>query len=348
MSKEKMLSKFPIEIIKSIIIYLRPNELLLSIAQLSKQFKQIAMDPMVMTVSFFSYLKIPFDYGGCEFAALRLNDRLNIMKRVLWKKSESEKISMVAYYTDGGVDGYTSTYFMQNLYVEKPSKLYSSKREDNINIKSIISKKIESKIDLQNIKQYLVPKEDNALYLYPEFTYIYPIESLICTYEPEFYKQFAVLKFYDINRNLTSYTCFLQSFALFVSMSEIDVNHPLVRLFDGIRTIDELDKLGFEYTMLQDTDDTKVVEFNSSSSSKLKESLNKNVPGAKLNGVYPVLWGDICFKTPNYLNLTRPIGYRYTLLKLIDSKKTQSDGNIDSYTMSVSGNLINLKHAYEE
>eukprot|EP00826_Nyctotherus_ovalis_P052667 TRINITY_DN6726_c0_g1_i12.p1 TRINITY_DN6726_c0_g1~~TRINITY_DN6726_c0_g1_i12.p1 ORF type:complete len:157 (+),score=38.10 TRINITY_DN6726_c0_g1_i12:171-641(+) len=156
------------------------------------------------------------------------------------------------------------------------------------------------------------------------------------------------MKFHDIRRNLKNYTCLLQSFVILVSIKPIYVNHPLVQLFDGVRSLEQVNKLGFDYTMLQDTEDTKVVEFNLQSPKKVELVLDKNVPGAKLNGVYPLIWGDVSKNTPNYLSLEQPIGFKYTLMKLIDSHKTQMHGNIDCYTMGTFGNLIKLMHKYEE
>ena len=111
-------------------------------------------------------------------------------------------------------------------------------------------------------------------------------------YDPQNSKQFGIIKYHDINRTLINYTCFLQSFAVFLSMEEIDVNHPLVRLFDGIKKLDQLQKLGFETFTLQNSEDTNVVEFKLNSIHEVERTLQKNIPGARLDGVYPLIWGD--------------------------------------------------------
>lgn len=340
--------KIPSELLKLILSYLKPSELFYPIMQLNKKFKKTANDPLLMATAFFNFLKVHFDYGGVEFSSLHHEDRTTIMKNVLWKKATAEKLPMLAYYTDGGTDGNTPTYFIQNIYVERPTQLYCSIRADNVNVKSMVSESIIKAIDLQDIKKYKPNKKKALECAYPDHTYSYPIKTLIASQEPQLNKQFAVMKFYDIKRNLRNYTCFLQSFVIFVSIKPIYVNHPLVKLFDGVRNLELVNKLGFEYSILQDTADTKVIEFNLQSLKKVEQVLDKNVPGAKLNAVYPLIWGDVSRNTPNYLNLERPIGFKYILMKLIDSHKTQANGNIDCYTMGISGNLIKLMHTYEE
>jgi len=347
-STESYIAKLFNALLKLILSYLKPGELFYPIMQVNKKLYKAANDPMIMTTTFFHFLKVHFDYGGIEFSLLRHEDRIITMKNVLWKKAVAEKLPILAYYTDGGTDGNTSTYFIQNIYIEKPTQLYCSIRPDNVNIKSMISESIMKAIDLQDIKKYKPSKKKAAECAFPEHTYSFPIKALIGTHEPHLNKQFAVMKFHDIKRNLRNYTCFLQSFVIFVSMKPIYVNHPLVKLFDSIKNLEQVNKLGFEYSILQEAKDTKVIEFNLRSLKKVEQTLDKNVPGAKLNGVYPLIWGDVSKTVPNYLNLEQPIGFKYILMKLIDSHKTQVNGNIDCYTIGISGNLIKLMHTYEE
>eukprot|EP01022_Parablepharisma_sp_SALTPOND_P026627 TRINITY_DN64503_c2_g1_i1.p4 TRINITY_DN64503_c2_g1~~TRINITY_DN64503_c2_g1_i1.p4 ORF type:complete len:350 (+),score=33.59 TRINITY_DN64503_c2_g1_i1:2958-4007(+) len=349
MSKEKVkLLELPGELVKAALMFLAPKELLYPLMQVNRRFKELASDPMVMTVSFFSSLKVPLTYGGREFAALRAEERGLIIKDVLWASGINERLPMMAYYTDGGVDGKDSKFFISNIYADNPSCLYCSVRGENVHVKATFSEIIPSHIELSDISKYAVPESKTALYSYPEHTYSYPIKSLISKHEPQHHKQFAVVKYHDLNRNLTNYTCFLQSFAVFISMEEIDPNHPLVRLFDGVKKLEQVEALGFEHMSLQSSEDTKVVEFSLQSLKNIEEVLQKNVPGAKLNGVYPLIWGDISKNTTNYLNVIQRVGFRFMLLKLIDSHKSQADGNIDCYTISLSGNLIKLRHTHEE
>lgn len=349
MNKDKVgLLDIPIELLQSIFTYLEPKLLFYPLMEVNQAFNDLANDPMVMTTCFFNFIKVPLKYGGGDFCLLAKKERFSIIKDALWTNGVNEKISTIAYFTDGGVYGEDFTYFISNIYSDESSELYSSKRGENVNIKAVLSDSLFSHIDLTDLKRYKISKEEYHLYKYPNDTFCYPIKSLISQYEPQHSKQFGILKYHDLNRNLTSYNALLQSFAVFLSMEEIDVNHPLVRLFDGIKEIDQLEKLGFEYTLLQTTDDTHVVEFTLSSSNKLQQTLEKNAPGAKLNGVYPLLWGDISKNTVNYLNVFQRIGFRYMLLKLIDSTKTGDGTNIDCHSISLSGYTIKLGHTCEE
>ncbi len=349
MSKEKpTLLLLPPDILKAALMFLAPKELVFPMMLVNRKLKDLASDPMVMTVSFFASLKVPLRYGGTEFAALRPEEKSAIMKDVIWSSGINERLPMFAYYTDGGVDGKDSKYFISNIYADNPTELYCSVRGENVHVKATFSDTVSSRLDLSDIAKYKIPESKAALYAYPEHTYSYPIKSLIGRYEPQHSKQFGVMKYHDLNRNLTNYTCFLQSFAVFISMEEIDPSHPVVRLFDGVKKMEQVDSLGFEYMSLQNSEDTKVVEFTLSSTRKMEEVLERHVPGAKLNGVYPFIWGDISKNTTNYLNVIQRVGFRFILLKLIDSHKSQPGGNIDCYTISISGTLIKLRHTHEE
>jgi len=349
MSKEK--PKFldlPDNLWKQALSFLDPRALLYPAMQVSKRFKKLASDPWVVAASFFGLLKVPLSYAGSEFAALKIEEKCAIMKDVLWGSGINERLPFFAYYTDGGYDGKDSKYFVSNIYAENPTDLYCSVRGENVHVKATFSEHINSHIDLSDITKYKVPEKQRHSYTYPDHTFSYPIKKLISEHDPQHSKQFAVIKYHDLNRNFTNYTCFLQSFAVFISMEEIDPNHPLVRLFDGVKKMEQIDALGFEYNFLQNSEDTKVIEFTLSSLRKVEENLRKKVPGAKLNGVLPLVWGDISKNTMNYLNIAQRIGFRFILLKLIDSHKADPSGNIDCYTISLSGNLIKLRHTHEE
>jgi len=350
MSKESKIKlfDFPNHLVKSILGYLTVKELLYPIMETSKKLNEFANDPDVITRVFFNQLKVPLPYGGAEFAALKPEDKNTIMKDILWPSGINEKLTAVAYYTDGGMYGTDSKFFMNNIYGENPTNLYSTKRGENVHVKAVISDCLSQHIDISDISKFKIPESKAHLYAYPNDTYSYPIKSLIGNYDPQNCKQFAVLKYHDLNRNLTGYTAFLQSFILFISMEEIDPNHPLVQLFDGVKKMEQVEKLGFEFMSLQTQDETKVVEFNLSSIQKVEEVLQKNVIGAKLNGVYPFLWGQLASTVTNYLNIIQRIGFRFILLKLIDSNKPDPSSNIDCYTISMSGSLVKLRHTHEE
>jgi hypothetical protein len=288
-------------------------------------------------------------YGGKEFSDLKPEERINIMKEVLWPSGINEKIPITAFFTDGGIqENEGEKYFYSNIYTDNPANLYCSKRGENVHVKAICSEGVSQHVDTSDVKKYQVKEKTAIKCMFPKETYSYPLKKLLATHDPQNSKHFAVMKYHDLNRNLSGYDSFLQSFAVFISMEDICPNHPIVQLFNGIKKIDQVAQLGFDYSSLQDTEDTKVVEFTLSNIKKVEETLQKHFPGAKLNGVYPFIWGDISQANTNYLNIAQRIGFRYVLFKLIDSNKKGGDNNIDCYTVSISGTYVKLKFSPEE
>jgi len=349
MSEQKIkLLDLPLDVLKAIFMFIEPERLFYPLMEVNKIFKEVANDPMVMTISFFSSVKVPLRNGGLEFSSLTFSERTAILKEIFWSCGANDKIPAIAYYTDGGTYEESSEYFISKLYSEESTQLYSTVRGQNVHVRVIISNELSSHIDFTDPKKYKLPKKYFDSYTYPEHTYILPIKSLLAQYDPQNSKQFSILKYHDFYRNSVNYTCLLQSFVLFVSMEEIYENHPLVQLFDNIRTKEQMENLGFENMSLQSTDDTHVVEFKLHPLSSVERVLQKHVPGVKLNGVYPLMWGSISKLTANYLNMTQRIGFRFLLLKLIDAHKTEEPSNIDCHTIALSGNIVRLKNTFEE
>ncbi len=347
MPKIKLLD-LPRSLLRQMLLYLNAKELHYPLMEANRLFHELANDPEVVTAVFFGQLRVPLRYGGAEFAALRPEERSGMIKDIVWQSGINEKLNAVAYFTDGGISSDDSKFFISNIYTDNPSYLHSTKRGENVHIKAVCSEGIAQGIDNSDIAKYKVPEKKAKLYAHPADTYVCPVKSLLSKHDPQNSHQFAVMKYHDLNRNLSGYTCFLQSFAVFISMEEIDVEHPLVQLFNGVKKIEQVEQLGLDFMSLQSTEDTKVVEFSLASPRKLEETLQKHVPGAKLDGVYPFIWGDISAGTTNYLNVVQRIGFRYMLLKLIDSHKTQGDANIDCYSVALSGNHIKLRFSNEE
>lgn len=346
--KVKLL-ELPKSIIHSILGYLSAKELIFPFLQVSKKFTEFALDPSILTNAFFNQIKVPFCYGGKEFESLKIEEKVSVIKDILWSGGTNEKLPITAYFTDGGgQENDMGKYFISNIYTDNPANLYCSRRGENVSIKAICSEGVSQHIDFSDPKKYLIPESKASCYRYSKDTYYYPVQKAIAANDPQNRKHFGVIKYHDLNRNLSGYTCFLKNFVVFISMEEIDTSHPIVQLFDGVKKLEQVQQLGFDYMSLQDTEDTKVVEFTLSSTKKVEDILQKNIPGAKLNGVYPFIWGDISGNTTNYLNIVQRIGFRYILFKLIDSTKTQSGDNIDCYTVSISGSYVKLKFSHEE
>jgi hypothetical protein len=168
------------------------------------------------------------------------------------------------------------------------------------------------------------------------------------THDLSFLTTFGVMKYFDLNRALTTYSCFLKSWALFVSMDEIDQNCDIVQLFNDVDDITKAKSLGFETFTLVVGTTASVLEFNLSSLSQVEKVLQTHKgANARLKGVYPLLYGDVTKSTANYLNIIQRIGFRHLLLKLIDSFK-EGDKNIDCYNITVSGTIVKMKQNMEE
>lgn len=349
MSEHKIkLLDLPLEVLKGIFTFVEPERLFYPLMEVNKAFNELANDPTVMTICFFSTIKVPLRNGGAEFSSLTAGEKTAILKEIFWSCGTNEKIPGVAYYTDGGTFDGSADYFISKIYSEESTQLHSTVRGQNVHIKTAVSSELSSHIDLSDVSKYKVGSKNAGNCMYPDSTYALPIRSLLAQYDPQNFKQFSILKYHDFYRNVVNYTCLLQSFALFVSMEEIDVSHPLIRLFDGIKTKKQMEDLGFENISLQSIEDTHVVEFRLHPLSNVERTLQKHMPGAKLDGVYPLIWGEISKFTVNYLNLTQRIGFRFLLLKLIDSHKSGKDSNIDCHTIALSGNIIRLKNSAEE
>ena len=334
-------------LLKRVLSYLGAKKVVYPAMCVCKRIYQLGTkDGPFLTRCFFSDIKVPYSYGGYELGALEHSERLELLKEVYG--SGTVPISLFSYFTDGGVDKGEAKYFIQNVYLANAKELYSAFKGENIHVASVCSESVASAFVLDELDQYAL-KSEGAEEKKGNSTYRLPVERLLAAHDPQNSKHIAFIKYYDINRNIQHYTCLLQSFALFVSMEQIASEHPLVQLFQGITTFEQMQQLGFEFTHLQEDGPTKVVEFALSSPRQVEATLQKHKgPRARLNGVYPLIWGEIVKTTVNYLNVTQRIGFRYLLLKLINSQKTSGDSNIDCHNIQVSGSTLILKHSYEE
>ena len=306
-------------------------------------------DGTIIARSFFNHIKVPYKYGAAEFAGHSPGERLQLMREIF--DTNCERLSLFSYFTDGGVDKANSHYFIGNIYTEEAQALYSSVRGENVHVKSFCSSLIPSNFTYDDLSTYIQPSQTKDIVpkKLGNETYRIPLEKLIAKHETQSTKRFAVCKYYDINRNITSYTCLVQSFAVFVSMEEIPVDCPIVRVFDGVNSTEMMQELGFEFVTLQEDTGTMVVEFILRSPKSIEEQLQKKKgKDARLNGVYPLIWGTLDNNISNYFSMTQRIGFKHLLLKLIDSHKSSGDGNIDCHNSQITGTYICLKESHEE
>ena len=201
------------------------------------------------------------------------------------------------------------------------------------------------KFIIDDITGFMIKPSDNGKIM----EYSIPYFKEIGVYDPQFLSTFGVIKYFDLNRNIQNYTCFVNSWTLFISMDEIDPMCDIVQLFNDVKTHEKAKEFGFETTILAEGAAATVVEFNLGNRKKMEDILKKHRGlNARLNGVYPILYGNVTKQTANYLNVIQRIGFRHMLLKLIDSNKESEDNNIDCYNISVSGTWVRLKNNTEE
>jgi len=339
-----MVSKLPEKLMCKIIGYCPIIDIINNIMKVSKQFWRYSSYPKLMSKVFFNQILLPLKYGSKQFSMLSLNERIKIIRDVF--ESGTELLPILGYYTDGGVFQNNSKYFISNLYIQNPSELYSTVKSNNVNAKAVSCNEVSKNFILSNedISKFVISQSKEEIKIYR-----IPIESKIKKLEPQFDFHFSIIKYYDLDRNISNYSSFLKSFVVFISMEEIDEKLPLIKLFDDKNNSEKVKEMGFILNSLQTDGDTKVFEFDLSSIKTLEATLVKNAgSGAKLKGVYPYIYGELTSTTTNYLNLVQRVAFRYLLIKFIDAHHTTEDINIDVYHTQVSGNYICLSQSFEE
>lgn len=339
-----LISKLPKKLLRKIFEYCQIIDIINNIMKVSKDFMRKSSYPKLMCRMFFNQILLPLKYGSNQFSKLSLNERTKIVRDVF--ESGTELLPILGYYTDGGIYHNESKYFVTNLYIQNPSELYSTIKSKNVNAKAVCCNELSKTFVLSNedISKFVISKPNEEVKIYR-----IPIESKIKKLEPQFDFHFSIIKYYDLDRNISDYNAFLKSFVVFISMEEISENHPLVKLFDDKNNSEKVKEMGFLLNSIQTDGETKVFEFDLSSIKMLETTLIKNAgPQARLKGVYPYIYGELTSTTTNYLNLVQRVAFRYLLIKYIDANYTTEEKNIDVYHTQVSGNYITLNQSYEE
>ena len=313
------------------------------IMKVSNKIYQLVNAPILFTTIFFNHLKLSTKSSLFEtFCKLNSKERRYFAKECIY--TTTERLDLFSYYTDGGVYSNDALYFISNVYKDNPANLYSTIKTKNVHVKTLLSNGMQAKANIDDITSFQSKPDENGKIMVYKVPYLHdcPIHDL------SFLSTFGVIKYFDLNRALTTYTCFLKSWALFISMDEIDSNCDIVKLFDDIDDITKAKSLGFETHALVVGTTASVLEFNLSSLSQVEKVLKLHRgANASLKGVYPLLYGDVTKSAANYLNIIQRVGFRHLLLKLIDSFK-EGDSNIDCYNITVSGTVVKMKQNHEE
>ena len=143
------------------------------------------------------------------------------------------------------------------------------------------------------------------------------------------------------------YTCFVSSFAIFVSEREIHCStSPVLKAFSNINTIEAFQKVNLpvlkenECVDKDPNDQSIVVALNKGFEIDLRQQkmVMKALQVPRLD-CYPVLWVlSNQSKTEWKINFKQRIACKYLVIKLIDSHKGNiKDNNIDMYNLTLNG-----------
>jgi hypothetical protein len=148
-----------------------------------------------------------------------------------------------------------------------------------------------------------------------------------------------------IHNQGSGYTCFVNSFMLFLSPDrevKIDAKNATLKFFEGINTVEKFEALGLpikNVTKCSDGTANVAYEIDVSQSRKLNAALKSK----KLDCI-PILW---VFSSPSFtewrVKFEQRLVCKYLVLKLIDSiKGSQHDNNIDMYNLTLNGYSLKL------
>ena len=146
-----------------------------------------------------------------------------------------DNLQPVAYFTDGGTYNDDSSYFIHNVF-QKTLVCHSSKAGNNVNVQAYFGKSNGFFKDAmaQDPKTHKVGDDPNKICL--------SLED--CKYEEE-EENFKRLTELVLHNKGSGYTCFVNSFCLFLSEKEIKVHKSkIVKLFNDVNTIEKFKSLG--------------------------------------------------------------------------------------------------------
>ena len=235
-----------------------------------------------------------------------------------------------SYFTDGGTFNDDYHYFLHNIFT-RTYVCHSSKVPKNSNIQAYLGRRVIVDPVTVNPKLFKVHSDEN-----PNIISV-PYENYLADkQEEETMKQLGSLVIHNMP---TGYTCFVQSFAIFVSEKEIKISKSLVvKAFEGINTEQAFLDLHLPIKQVIDVSEGGVINKAYEIDLNYYKHLEKQLKVPKLD-CFPILW-VISNPSKAELNIKfiQRIACKYLVVKLIDSHKTSaSDNNIDMYNMTLNG-----------
>lgn len=215
--------------------------------------------------------------------------------------ADEDVIKCYSFYTDGGAYSDSNTYFLYRLQGDG-NTLYSTIKipdpsKKGVNIQVYMGREADYDVHTMYPATYRVnPAENIRIRL--------PIKERLC--DPEEPETFKTLTQMTIDKHCTGYTCFVHTFAIFVSDLEVDCETSnVLQAFAGIDSITKFMALGLDTvcyshpgeqsddmsTLKTTTSKSTVIEIDLSKPKKLKATLQK-ASGLKISKLdcYPLFW----------------------------------------------------------
>eukprot|EP01022_Parablepharisma_sp_SALTPOND_P015227 TRINITY_DN2134_c0_g1_i1.p1 TRINITY_DN2134_c0_g1~~TRINITY_DN2134_c0_g1_i1.p1 ORF type:complete len:367 (-),score=26.30 TRINITY_DN2134_c0_g1_i1:186-1205(-) len=306
-------------ILKKIFDYLTFHELHYPLRVVCKEFKLIVSEDTYYTRRFLREINLDEAYAFETFVELCPKERNTIVQKLMSKEKDTV-LPMVSVFSDGGA--YSSDYSIDRIFSPNDN-LYSTHRDrgENVHILCVCSDYLK------------VSKFQSLIQSIPEAKHQLKVnyEASLELHE-KFYKSFGVMKHIKISME-GFYTCYMNSFAIFVSMYPIPIDSPCIKQFDGIKTVTQAKKLGLKVQNEESMEERTFLEFT--------------VEKAGVNGVSPLLFGELGtdYIPIDNVKILQKVAFKYLLLKLIDSNKNSGDHNIDCYHFILEGNYV--KYGYK-
>ncbi len=150
-------------------------------------------------------------------------------------KAAPSNLQPFAYYTDGGTYNDDTKYFISNIF-SRSGVCYSSKIPKNTNVQLYLGRRVEAD------PNKLQPKDHKVKGGMPNEIML-PYHQHLQDFDEE--ESFKVVRELVIHNQGSGYTCFVNSFCLFVSDREVKTAKSLVaKFFAEINTIEKFEGLG--------------------------------------------------------------------------------------------------------
>ena len=323
-------------ILGNILSFLSPSEL--SIVRIvCKAWNEASENCNLILQLFFSFLKIEMNCIAYKyFIDLSKAEKKVHIKRCLMECSRGAKwlLPVVAYEFNGLTkQAITDSYV--NLFTKNTVKF--SLIGDNSYIQSVCSNTIQKYIQsegMNNIKE-LGPVGTQKV--------IFPIDEEIHKIRESFDQKLYVPEHLIVYKVHSQYANPVKALIVFVSMTCIHQDEPIVKYFDNCDTEIMFNSLGFESYETRRVDIYHEFILNCR---RLEDIMRMKRPEPSRQPVYPLIIGFMD-KTPigiYRLEIKQRIGFRFCMIKYISSHGAHNQNPIECYNLVLRGTFLNFAH----